>query len=426
MDEAIRCLDRGARGIKLHPRAQRFLPDDPRLEPVFAVASARKVPILIHGGRGLPPIADSLARLVERFSTTLIIAHAGIVDLARWRGALQRPRRRLLRHVRVEPARPARPLPARLAATGALRLGLPVRAAAELAADGDPHRTRVRGWTTPNCGPCSPRALSGSPTDCRHCRWHPRGRDEVAQPVTFARIHQYLSMAATLLWTRQQDTIGLLGLALNACDERANGHREATDRIRQLLGRLATSGRSRLSPTTRRSGSATARRLPPAPPGEHPHRHEPVSTATARSTSAEQVASMRTAGCRAALRAGRPDRARGTFATPAATSVTSSPRCAAAAETSGKGTPAAPCPLVGRSLRRRPHRGDDLGCEREQRAVVRRRSPVKLEQRELPLAVTRADAHGRPARGQRRREIGRVCRDAVPRLEAVLAMPICA
>ena len=35
VEEAVRCLDRGARGIKLHPRAQRFLPDDPRLEPVF-------------------------------------------------------------------------------------------------------------------------------------------------------------------------------------------------------------------------------------------------------------------------------------------------------------------------------------------------------------------------------------------------------
>jgi hypothetical protein len=45
-------------------------------------------------------------------------------------------------------------------------------------------------------------------------------------------------MAATLLWTRQQDTIGLLGLALNACDERANGRREETERIRDLL--LAT------------------------------------------------------------------------------------------------------------------------------------------------------------------------------------------
>jgi hypothetical protein len=63
----------------------------------------------------------------------------------------------------------------------------------------------------------------------------PRGHDEVTHPVTFARIHQYLSMAATMLWLRQQDTFGVLGLALNACDERSNGHREATESLRELL-----------------------------------------------------------------------------------------------------------------------------------------------------------------------------------------------
>jgi uncharacterized protein len=83
VEEATRCIDLGARGIKLHPRAQRFLPDDPRLEPVFGLAAERRVPILIHGGRGLPPIADSLGRLLDRHSPpALIIAHAGIVDLA--------------------------------------------------------------------------------------------------------------------------------------------------------------------------------------------------------------------------------------------------------------------------------------------------------------------------------------------------------
>ena len=83
LEEAVRCLDLGARGIKLHPRAQRFLPDDPRLEPVFALAAERRVPILIHGGRGLPPIADSLGRLLDRNAPpALIIAHAGIIDLA--------------------------------------------------------------------------------------------------------------------------------------------------------------------------------------------------------------------------------------------------------------------------------------------------------------------------------------------------------
>jgi hypothetical protein len=63
----------------------------------------------------------------------------------------------------------------------------------------------------------------------------PVGRESYEQPITFARIHQYLSMAATLFWTRQPDTLGLLGLALNACDERANGHREETEQIRELV-----------------------------------------------------------------------------------------------------------------------------------------------------------------------------------------------
>ena len=41
------------------------------------------MPILIHGGRGLPPIADHLARLVDAYpDAQLIIAHAGIADLS--------------------------------------------------------------------------------------------------------------------------------------------------------------------------------------------------------------------------------------------------------------------------------------------------------------------------------------------------------
>src|SRR2546423_14214271 len=63
IEEAERCLDLGARGIKLHPRAQRFMLNDERLAPVFELAAERHVPILIHGGRRLPPISDHLARL---------------------------------------------------------------------------------------------------------------------------------------------------------------------------------------------------------------------------------------------------------------------------------------------------------------------------------------------------------------------------
>ena len=45
------------------------------------------------------------------------------------------------------------------------------------------------------------------------------GSGTFTQSMTLARVHQYLSMATPLLWTRQPDTIGVLGLALNACSE---------------------------------------------------------------------------------------------------------------------------------------------------------------------------------------------------------------
>jgi hypothetical protein len=62
----------------------------------------------------------------------------------------------------------------------------------------------------------------------------PRGRDEFRQSMALARIHQYLSMATPLLWTRQADTIGVLGLALNACYER-NGYPKELGQIKELL-----------------------------------------------------------------------------------------------------------------------------------------------------------------------------------------------
>ena len=63
----------------------------------------------------------------------------------------------------------------------------------------------------------------------------PKGTDVVQQPMALARIHQYLSMATPLLWTRQPDRVGVLGLALNACDDRSNGRRAELDQIRELL-----------------------------------------------------------------------------------------------------------------------------------------------------------------------------------------------
>jgi hypothetical protein len=53
--------------------------------------------------------------------------------------------------------------------------------------------------------------------------------------MTMARIHQYLSMATPLLWMRQPDSIGVIGLALNAADERDGYAGDELDKVRELL-----------------------------------------------------------------------------------------------------------------------------------------------------------------------------------------------
>jgi predicted TIM-barrel fold metal-dependent hydrolase len=79
--EAERCLAAGARGIKLHPRAQDFVFDGEDMDSVFELAESASVPILIHAGRGLPPLADGLAELALRHpGAVLILAHGAICD----------------------------------------------------------------------------------------------------------------------------------------------------------------------------------------------------------------------------------------------------------------------------------------------------------------------------------------------------------
>jgi uncharacterized protein len=76
--EAERCLALGAKGIKLHPRAQAFGFGNAAAEGIFRVAQDAAVPILVHAGRGMPPM-DALAELALRFpDVTLVLAHGGI------------------------------------------------------------------------------------------------------------------------------------------------------------------------------------------------------------------------------------------------------------------------------------------------------------------------------------------------------------
>lgn len=79
--ECERGLAAGARGIKLHPRAQDFVFDGGELDDVFRLAEEAHVPVLIHAGRGLPPLADGLADLAWRHpGAPLILAHGAICD----------------------------------------------------------------------------------------------------------------------------------------------------------------------------------------------------------------------------------------------------------------------------------------------------------------------------------------------------------
>ena len=233
--EAERCLDAGARGIKLHPRAQRFALNDERLAPVFALAAERRVPILIHGGRGLPPIADHLARLHERFpDAPLIVAHAGIADMAGLATRLSGSRGvffdtsvwspvDLLDFFRQVP--PEQILYASDYPYGQQPSSLLLTVQTARTAGLDEAQVRAILWD--NADRIARGELGPEPSQ-------PQGSASFTQSMTLARVHQYLSMATPLLWTRQADTIGVLGLALNACAE-PDSHPEEQERIRELL-----------------------------------------------------------------------------------------------------------------------------------------------------------------------------------------------
>jgi hypothetical protein len=86
--EAERCLARGARGIKLHPRAQAFTFDTPVMDEIFKLARDAGVPMLIHAGRGMPPM-DALAVVALRHpEVPLVLAHAAIAGQGMFAEAL--------------------------------------------------------------------------------------------------------------------------------------------------------------------------------------------------------------------------------------------------------------------------------------------------------------------------------------------------
>ena len=91
--EAERCLAAGARGIKLHPRAEQFTLDHPVVRSLAALADERSLPVLIHAGRGIPALGLHAVQLAGDFpDARLILAHAAICDLSWiWRVAADHP-----------------------------------------------------------------------------------------------------------------------------------------------------------------------------------------------------------------------------------------------------------------------------------------------------------------------------------------------
>ncbi|HEY5693319.1 MAG TPA: amidohydrolase family protein [Gaiellaceae bacterium] len=236
IEEARRCLDLGARGIKLHPRAQKFLLNDERLAPVFALAAERGVPILIHAGRGLPPIAAALERLVDAHpGAQLILAHAGIADLANLAHRFSGKRGvffdtsvwsaidllGLLRLVPPEQIVYASDYPYGQQ-PGSLLLSFRVARASGF------DEAQLRGMFAGNAHRIANGEEPVEPSQ-------PRGSNILEQPLAQARIHQYVSMAMPLLFVRQPDAFGALGLALNATEEPNGSHQEELAQIRELL-----------------------------------------------------------------------------------------------------------------------------------------------------------------------------------------------
>jgi predicted TIM-barrel fold metal-dependent hydrolase len=80
--EALRCVEAGARGLKLHPRSEGFELSEPAVAEIFAFAHERRLPVLIHAGRGIPALARDALRYAREYpDARIILGHAGICDL---------------------------------------------------------------------------------------------------------------------------------------------------------------------------------------------------------------------------------------------------------------------------------------------------------------------------------------------------------
>jgi predicted TIM-barrel fold metal-dependent hydrolase len=215
LDELTTALDAGARGIKLHTSLPGFDFSHPQLDDAFALASERRVPILFHTGRAVPPLARDLAGLLARHpAAQVVLAHCAIADLQAV-CALRDPR------IRFDTS---------------LWNGLDVRALLAAAA---PEQV-LYGSDAPYYTPIGTQAklflqlgaLQASDARCRDVASgsamrllagepcarlsEPLGAGAPLPALAHLRAHEYLVMCVPLVWQQMPDRVGLLALARQA------------------------------------------------------------------------------------------------------------------------------------------------------------------------------------------------------------------
>jgi predicted TIM-barrel fold metal-dependent hydrolase len=285
LTEGARCIEKGARGIKLHPRAQAFGFDVPHMRGIFALAEEAGVPILVHAGRGMPPIADGLAELaLAHPDVVLILAHGAICDQGLLVSRLaDHPRVlydsscfypvdviALLARVSAERVVFASDPPYGLPAAG---LYFALRMAAHAGLD-EPTTRLVLGKTM--SGLIDGRGLPPATA--------PRGAGEIALGARCARAYAYCGVAGPAMFGGAiEQAKGMLDLAISVCrDPDPGAEGPALDRIgAALIAARTLVGEGAVSPAIDLVYRAMALAATEPPPQAGAPAREPAATVTA-------------------------------------------------------------------------------------------------------------------------------------------------
>ncbi len=80
--EFERCVQRGFKGLKLHPVSQKFELDDKRVVRLLGMAAEADLPVLIHTGFGMQRVVEPLLPTVEAHpELRLILGHSAMVEV---------------------------------------------------------------------------------------------------------------------------------------------------------------------------------------------------------------------------------------------------------------------------------------------------------------------------------------------------------